>query len=58
METFDITKKSDIELKALGFDVVQQLELATMNLRAINAELSKRANASKEVKTETPETSS
>lgn len=38
----DITKLSITELKALGFDMVAELERTQQNLRTVNAELAKR----------------
>jgi hypothetical protein len=38
----DITKKTDIELKALAFDMLKSLEGLQNNIRIINQELAKR----------------
>lgn len=35
----DITKMSEVELKALGFDIKKRLEVETYNLQLINAQL-------------------
>jgi len=42
MNTLDITKKSEVELKALGFDCMQKIELEKRNLSIINSEINKR----------------
>jgi hypothetical protein len=40
----DITKASEVELKALAYDEVVKLEQSQTNLRIINQELAKRRN--------------
>jgi hypothetical protein len=36
------------QLKALGFDLIKQLEITQVNLRTINEEIEKRANRTEE----------
>ena len=38
-----ITEYTDVELKALAFEQIQQIEMSQNNLKAINQELQKRA---------------
>lgn len=47
----DITKKTDVELKAMAYDIVMQNAINQNNLQAIQQELAKREQEkSKEVK--------
>jgi len=50
----DLTTLSLIELKALGYDTISQLEQLTNNLRVINTELSKRLNNESSKRLDTP----
>lgn len=39
----DITQKTEVELKALAYDLLVQIEQSQMNIRTINEELKKRS---------------
>lgn len=39
----DITKLTDVEIKALAYDEIAKLEIATANIKVCNAELLKRS---------------
>ena len=43
----DITTKSVVELKALAFDLLVQLENAQNNLKVVNAEIEKKVKSEK-----------
>jgi hypothetical protein len=43
----DITKLSVVELKALAFDLLVQLENVQNNLKVVNAEIAKRVESEK-----------
>jgi hypothetical protein len=43
-QVIDITKLSEIELKALAYDELKKQEFAARNLQLINAEIMKRCN--------------
>jgi len=43
----DITQKTEIELKAIAYDVLAQIEQGQANLRAINQELANRSAKAK-----------
>lgn len=45
---------TDVEIKALAYDLMASIENSQKGIQAINLELNKRAGAPKEVKTEEP----
>jgi len=46
----DITKMSVVELKALAFDLLVQLENVQNNLKLVNAEIEKKVKSEREEK--------
>lgn len=54
MNTIDITKLSDTEIKALAYEQISAIEQAQNNLRVCNEELNKRVQPKEEVKDEKP----